>query len=321
MPSRSTNDGIDHDDQIPRIASDRHVDDEDAQRHADLRRRKPDPGRRIHRLDHVVDEPPDVIVHDRNRGSGFVERVLAVSQNRPNHQWAEAKLAVRDSRALLRVNCSRNVVVQALIERSSSATESPPNFSMSASARTSATMASPTTAAAGTAQTSLRSIAADASPIVVRSTERSGFISVEIGFIHAETRRSSPLVTPPSRPPALLRRTRHAGDAVPARRRQNLVVDPRSRARRRFGTETDADGLDRGDRHQRLGQAAVQLPVPLHVAAEADGHAGGDHFERAALACRRLRARDRSLRSSGARRLRRRSEAAHREPAPRPART
>ena len=44
-------------------------------------------------------------------------------------------------------------------------------------------MASPTTAAAGTAQTSLRSIAAGASSMVVRSTDRSGFISVEIGFM------------------------------------------------------------------------------------------------------------------------------------------
>ena len=37
--------------------------------------------------------------------------------------------------------------------------------------------------AAGTAQTSLRSIAAGLTSIVVRSTERSGFISVEIGFM------------------------------------------------------------------------------------------------------------------------------------------
>ena len=65
-------------------------------------------------------------------------------------------------------------------------------------------MASPTTAAAGTAQTSLRSIAAGASFIVARSTERSGFMSVEIGFIVTVTRTSSPLVTPPSSPPALL---------------------------------------------------------------------------------------------------------------------
>src|SRR4029077_14844079 len=65
----------------------------------------------------------------------------------------------------------------------SSSMESPPNFSTTASASTNATMASPTTAAAGTAQTSLRSMVAGLSAIVVRSTERSGFISVEMGFM------------------------------------------------------------------------------------------------------------------------------------------
>src|SRR5438034_5052073 len=47
----------------------------------------------------------------------------------------------------------------------SSSTESAPNFSVNASARTNATIASATTAAAGTAQTSLRSIAAGLSSI------------------------------------------------------------------------------------------------------------------------------------------------------------
>src|SRR5207248_5906137 len=65
----------------------------------------------------------------------------------------------------------------------SSSIESPPNFSIAASARTIETMASPTTAAAGTAQTSLRSIVAGLSVMFDRSTERSGFISVEIGFM------------------------------------------------------------------------------------------------------------------------------------------
>jgi len=85
----------------------------------------------------------------------------------------------------------------------SSSIESPPNFSITASAITIATIASPTTAAAGTAHTSLRSIAAGLTSIVDKSTERRGFIRVEIGFMYAVTRRSWPLVTPPSRPPAL----------------------------------------------------------------------------------------------------------------------
>ena len=42
MPSRSTNSGLTKDEQLRRIAADARVDDEDAQRHADLRRRQPD---------------------------------------------------------------------------------------------------------------------------------------------------------------------------------------------------------------------------------------------------------------------------------------
>ena len=38
----------------------------------------------------------------------------------------------------------------------------------------------------------------------IPATERSGFISVAIGFMKPVTRTSSPFVTPPSRPPALL---------------------------------------------------------------------------------------------------------------------
>ena len=53
------------------------------------------------------------------------------------------------------------------------------------------------------AQTSLRSITAGAAAMPARSTERKGFMSVAMGFMKPETRRSSPLVTPPSRPPAL----------------------------------------------------------------------------------------------------------------------
>ena len=60
---------------------------------------------------------------------------------------------------------------------------SPVNFSRNASATTKLTIASPTTAAAVTAHTSLRSIAAGDSSSVVRSTDRNGFISVAMGFM------------------------------------------------------------------------------------------------------------------------------------------
>jgi hypothetical protein len=83
-----------------------------------------------------------------------------------------------------------------------SATESPPNFSVAASASTSATIASATTAAAGTAHTSDRWLIAVAASPVVMSTVWSARFRLEIGFIAALTRSGSPLVMPPSRPPA-----------------------------------------------------------------------------------------------------------------------
>src|SRR5204863_9240485 len=46
--------------------------------------------------------------------------------------------------------------------------------------------------------------------------------------------------------------------------------------------ESDADGLDRGNRHQRLCQAAVELAIPVDVAAEARGNAVRDDLEAAA---------------------------------------
>ena len=81
---------------------------------------------------------------------------------------------------------------------------SPPNLSRNAAASTIAIIASPTTPAAGTAHTSLRSTTASTASLVCTSTERSGLRSVEMGFIAARTITGWPLVTPPSSPPALL---------------------------------------------------------------------------------------------------------------------
>src|SRR5947207_837371 len=81
---------------------------------------------------------------------------------------------------------------------------SPPNFASSACASTSAIIASAMTPMAGTAVTSDRSDCACAGPPVFRSTVRSGAISVEIGFIATRATRGSPVVMPPSVPPARL---------------------------------------------------------------------------------------------------------------------
>src|SRR5579885_1563732 len=79
---------------------------------------------------------------------------------------------------------------------------SPPNFSSSACASTSAIIASAMTPIAGTAVTSERSDSAGAAAPVARSTLRSGLMSVEIGFIATRATSGSPVVIPPSVPPA-----------------------------------------------------------------------------------------------------------------------
>src|SRR5437588_873083 len=79
---------------------------------------------------------------------------------------------------------------------------SPPNFSTSACASTSATIASAMTPIAGTAVTSERSDWAWAGAPVFRSTVLSGDISVEIGFHATRSTNGPPVVMPPSVPPA-----------------------------------------------------------------------------------------------------------------------
>ena len=61
-----------------------------------------------------------------------------------------------------------------------------------------------TTPAAGTVHESVRSRSAWAGSFVARSTDRSGFVSVGSGFIAPRTTTGSPVVMPPSMPPARL---------------------------------------------------------------------------------------------------------------------
>src|SRR5690606_4914367 len=88
--------------------------------------------------------------------------------------------------------------------RRTSSTESPPNFSSTASASVRATIAWATTAAGATAHTSERWWMAFAGSPVVTSMGASAGGTVEMGFIAARTRRGWPLVMPPSTPPARL---------------------------------------------------------------------------------------------------------------------
>ena len=93
------------------------------------------------------------------------------------------------------------------------------------------------------------------------------------------TRTSSPLVTPPSRPPALLVGRTGAAASGPGRI-SSCTREPGPD--RHFGSDADADRLDGVDAHDRLAEASVELAIPLHVRAEARRHAGRDDLERAA---------------------------------------
>ncbi len=90
---------------------------------------------------------------------------------------------------------------------------SPPNVASRASATTSAIIASPTTAARGRIATSLRSMCARPAWPVARSTESSGLRSVATGLTAARTTMASPLLMPPSTPPARFVRRPHEARA------------------------------------------------------------------------------------------------------------
>src|SRR5687768_300469 len=193
--------GVDEHEQVGGIAADRDVAHEDPFADANLRRGEPDAGRGVHGLNHVVHEGINLRCDLGDRLGGTMEHRRSVADDRTQHgAMKNQRVSVGCARAVKRRATSSTVAAR---WRSISSIESPPNFSRNASARTNETIASPTTAAAGTAQTSRRSIAAGASCNVLRSTDRSGFISVAIGFMNPLTRRSWPFVTPPSRPPAL----------------------------------------------------------------------------------------------------------------------
>src|SRR5690606_23391635 len=181
--------GIHQRDHFAPLAADAEIDDTHAQGHPDLRRRQSNPRRGVHRRNHVVDQSGDLVVDAIDGVCRPAEDRIAVFDDGTNHQ-ARVDSGVRRRRrraAYWRTAASMSAMV------------SPPNFSSTASASTRHTIASPTTDAAGTAHVSLRSMAAGESARVVRSIDRSGFISVEMGFIQPLTRTPSPLVTPPSR--------------------------------------------------------------------------------------------------------------------------
>src|SRR5437879_9000543 len=137
---------------------------------------------KIHRGPHKPMQNDGHAAHD-NIAYAFVFHRL--QQLKINHRWR--------TRSTYRSKLS-------FISRS----ESPANFSRIASAISKAAMASAATPAAGTAITSDRMTSAVKGSLVSTLTERSGFINVEIGFLATEMTMGSPVVMPPSKPPALL---------------------------------------------------------------------------------------------------------------------
>src|ERR1700709_1494804 len=120
---------------------------------------------------------------------------------------------------------------------------------------------------------------------VATSTVCSARGTVEMGFIAARTRSTSPLVMPPSMPPArsVRRESRCPSTSIPS-----WATPPRARGGPRAGGAGGLQavpalhGLHRLDAHQRAGQPGVQPPVPVHRAAQARGQAVDDDLDDAA---------------------------------------
>ena len=96
MPSRFDEFRIDEREQIRRVAADRDVGDENPQRHADLRCREADARRRIHRLDHVVDEPQDVGRDLGDGARGLVQNARRRSEGSDESRSASGRGARRE---------------------------------------------------------------------------------------------------------------------------------------------------------------------------------------------------------------------------------
>ena len=197
-----------------RVAADRRVDDEEPQRDADLRRGQPDARRRVHRLDHVVDQPLEAVVEGRRR-----RRPAGGGARSPYRRIGRIIVCARSGRGPRRVGAptwrasraADRVAAEALEERVGEH-ERDHRLADDRRGRNGADVA------ALDRRRRLGSSSRDRRSAAASSASRSASCT-------PETRRSSPLVTPPSRPPALL-----VGRARPVAPRRD-----RRRARSRRG--------------------------------------------------------------------------------------
>ena len=116
-----------------------------------------------------------------------------------------------------------------------------------------------------------------ASPVAT-SMVRSARGTVEIGFIAARTRSASPVLMPPSVPPARPDTPAYAGR--PSATISSWASEPRGAGQ--LEPVADLDALDRLDAHQRGREPGVEPAVPVHVAAEARRQAVHDDLDDAA---------------------------------------
>src|SRR5437899_3269654 len=134
--------GIDQLDELALLLADGEVDHDDAQGHGDLRRGQADARGRVHRLDHVVEEPADRAVDLTDGLGGLVEHRVAVFHDGPDCHDSDASPLIKKlywecvrvttsaySGTFLRERNSRQRRRVPSMCSSTSARLSPPNFS------------------------------------------------------------------------------------------------------------------------------------------------------------------------------------------------
>ena len=120
-------------------------------------------------------------------------------------------------------------------------------------------------------------MATAASPVAM-STVRSARGTVEIGFIAARTRSTSPVDIPPSVPPErpVTRRS------SPSRVAHDLVVRLRPAPARGLEPVAELDALDRLDAHECCGQTGIEPAITVDVTAEPRRQPVREHLHHAA---------------------------------------
>ena len=298
--------GVDELDELLRVLPARQVDHDHAQRHADLGRREPDAGRRVHGLDHVV-RP----ARGSRRRCSATGADGSCSTGSPYFTMGRRAMAGNSHKdrgtqrtGTLRRRCSAGAAREELAPARARRLEVVEQLRRASRRRTSRG-ARPRAPAPPSPRPRRRRPARrrcrcarrrpSAASFVRRSIERSGMTQ---GRDRLHDRPGAELLAVRD---AALEAAGAVGRPVRGRARRRRGSRRGKREPRRLaGREpvADRDRLDGGDRHERLGEPAVEPAVPLRERPEARRHAARDHLERRRPACRRPSWRGRSPRSS-----------------------